>query len=167
MVPVPVPASGMTSTVYVPVKGRWLAPTKVSPPQVRVEPTAGGVSFHGRPLTSLTKQGWMEFRRTVQPVFQDPAASLNPRMQVQTTLANVLLRHRLATQATLGAAIDGLLDSVGLTCATIRRVSGPFPMLKATAENCGTFTSQIADVRHCLQGVDQSHWVVQTQMIPC
>jgi DNA mismatch repair protein MutS2 len=54
-----------------------------------------------------------------------------------------------------GRALDPLrllafaefLDSLALTCATIRRVSGPFPTLKALAENCGSFKNQIGDVR--------------------
>ena len=43
------------------------------------------------------------FRKAVQPIFQDPASSLNPRMRVDTTLSNVLLRHGLATRHTLDA----------------------------------------------------------------
>jgi DNA mismatch repair protein MutS2 len=44
-------------------------------------------------------------------------------------------------------AFAEFLDSLGLTCATIRRISGPFPTLKAIAENCGSFKGQIGEVR--------------------
>jgi DNA mismatch repair protein MutS2 len=44
-------------------------------------------------------------------------------------------------------AFAEFLDSLALTCAAIRRVSGPFPTLKALAENCGSFKNQIGDVR--------------------
>jgi DNA mismatch repair protein MutS2 len=61
----------------------------------------------------------------------------------------------LAALAVEGRALDPLrllafaefLDSLGLTCAAIRRVAGSFPLLKALAENCGSFKNQIADVR--------------------
>src|SRR5262245_39009087 len=60
----------------------------------------------------------------------------------------------VATLAVEGRALEALrllafaefLDSIALTCATIRRVSGPFPTLKAIAEHCGNFKNQIADV---------------------
>jgi ABC-type oligopeptide transport system ATPase subunit len=79
-----------------------------------IEPSAGEVAHYGRAMKSFAAADWAGFRRAVQPVFQDPASSLNPRMRVDTTLANVLLRHKLATRATLNAAIAELLNSVGL-----------------------------------------------------
>jgi len=65
------------------------------------------------------------------------------------------LESVLAALAVEGRALEPLrllafaefLDSLELTCATIRRVSGPFPTLKAIAESCGSFKHQIADVR--------------------
>ena len=76
--------------------------------------SAGDVAFEGRSLAGFTAADRAAFRKAVQPVFQDPASSLNPRMRVHTTLANVLLRHRLATRATLDGAITELLEAVGL-----------------------------------------------------
>ena len=76
--------------------------------------SAGDVSFEGRSLAGFTAADRAAFRKAVQPIFQDPASSLNPRMRVHTTLANVLLRHRLATRATLDGAITELLEAVGL-----------------------------------------------------
>ena len=77
-------------------------------------PTSGQVEFYGEPMKAFTSPDWTTFRKAVQPIFQDPASSLNPRMRVDTTLANVLLRHRLATRATLESAIADLLNAVGL-----------------------------------------------------
>lgn len=76
--------------------------------------SAGDVAFEGRSLAGFAAADRAGFRKAVQPVFQDPASSLNPRMRVHTTLANVLLHHRLATRATLDGAITELLDAVGL-----------------------------------------------------
>jgi ABC-type oligopeptide transport system ATPase subunit len=78
------------------------------------KPTSGEVAFCGQPMDAFTAPDWAAFRKAVQPIFQDPASSLNPRMRVDTTLSNVLLRHRLATRGTLDAEITELLTSVGL-----------------------------------------------------
>ena len=77
-------------------------------------PSSGEVAYYGQSIQAFTASDWATFRKSVQPIFQDPASSLNPRMKVHTTLANVLLRHKLATRATLDAAISDLLSAVGL-----------------------------------------------------
>jgi ABC-type glutathione transport system ATPase component len=82
-----------------------------------VKPTSGEVAYYGRPVDAFASADWTTFRKAVQPIFQDPASSLNPRMRVDTTLANVLRRHRLATRETLETEIAGLLTSVGLDAA--------------------------------------------------
>ena len=82
-----------------------------------IKPTSGEVGYYGQPLDAFTAPDWATFRKAVQPIFQDPASSLNPRMRVDTTLSNVLLRHRLATRDTLAAEITELLASVGLDAA--------------------------------------------------
>jgi ABC-type oligopeptide transport system ATPase subunit len=77
-------------------------------------PTSGEVAYRGCRMESFTASDWTTFRKAVQPVFQDPASSLNPRMRVDTTLSNVLRRHGLATRDTLDASIAELLAAVGL-----------------------------------------------------
>jgi ABC-type glutathione transport system ATPase component len=83
-------------------------------------PTAGTVAYQGRPVGDFTAADWLAFRKAVQPVFQDPASSLNPRMRVESTLSHVLRRHKLATRDTLDAEIVTLLASVGLDAAQFR-----------------------------------------------
>jgi peptide/nickel transport system ATP-binding protein len=82
-----------------------------------IKPTSGEVAYYGEPMGAFTAPDWATFRKAVQPIFQDPASSLNPRMRVDTTLSNVLLRHGLATRDTLAAEITELLASVGLDAA--------------------------------------------------
>jgi ABC-type oligopeptide transport system ATPase subunit len=85
-----------------------------------VKPTSGAVAYYGQPVDAFTATDWLTFRKAVQPVFQDPASSLNPRMRADTTLSNVLRRHRLATRDTLDDEITRLLASVGLDAAQFR-----------------------------------------------
>jgi ABC-type oligopeptide transport system ATPase subunit len=82
-----------------------------------VKPSSGEVAYYGQPMAGFAAPDWATFRKAVQPIFQDPASSLNPRMRVDTTLSNVLLRHGLATRDTLAAEITELLASVGLDAA--------------------------------------------------
>ena len=82
-----------------------------------IKPTSGEVAYQGRPVDAFASADWMTFRKAVQPIFQDPASSLNPRMRVDTTLANVLRRHKLATRDRFEAEITDLLASVGLDAA--------------------------------------------------
>ena len=85
-----------------------------------VKPTEGTVSYYGQPVDAFAAPDWATFRKAVQPVFQDPASSLNPRMRVDTTLSNVLRRHKLVTRDMLDAEIGGLLASVGLDAMQFR-----------------------------------------------
>jgi ABC-type oligopeptide transport system ATPase subunit len=78
------------------------------------KPSSGEIAYYGQSMSGFSAPDWATFRKAVQPVFQDPASSLNPRMRVDTTLANVLRRHRLATRVTMDGAIAELLTAVGL-----------------------------------------------------
>jgi oligopeptide/dipeptide ABC transporter ATP-binding protein len=71
---------------------------------------AGRLRFAGAPVRACRA-----YRRQVQMVFQDPFASLNPTRTVRGHLARPLLRHRVATRATLARELDRLVDEVGLT----------------------------------------------------
>jgi ABC-type dipeptide/oligopeptide/nickel transport system ATPase subunit len=62
-------------------------------------PTQGEAVYRGQPLSKLASAVRSEYRRNVQAVFQDPSASLNPRMTVEQSLGYVVRRHRLAPDA--------------------------------------------------------------------
>jgi oligopeptide/dipeptide ABC transporter ATP-binding protein len=74
-------------------------------------PVSGSVRFRGEPLTA--GRGRRE-RRRIQMVFQDPYSSLNPRMTVRQTLAELLRAHRMVPKAAVDARCRELLDLVGL-----------------------------------------------------
>jgi DNA mismatch repair protein MutS2 len=76
----------------------------------------------------------------------NPPFSLQAPDDLQQLVAALAVEGRALEPLRLMAFAD-FLDSVGLTCATIRRVSGPYPTLKTIAEGCGSFKSQIAEVR--------------------
>jgi DNA mismatch repair protein MutS2 len=76
----------------------------------------------------------------------NPAFALNAPADLEAMLAALAIEGRALEPLRLLAFAE-FLDSLGLTCATIRRVSGPYPFLKALADSCGSFKNQIADVR--------------------
>lgn len=78
------------------------------------KPTSGEVSYRGTSLSKLRATQRRIFRRNVQAVFQDPSASLNPRMQIEHTLGYVIRRHGLASPTEQRNFIAGHLGAVGL-----------------------------------------------------
>jgi oligopeptide/dipeptide ABC transporter ATP-binding protein len=78
------------------------------------EPTAGEIRFEGRALHSLDGEGLRRYRRSVQAVFQDPFASLNPRMRVGAIIAEPLVTNESLPGAEVRQRIARLLDMVGL-----------------------------------------------------
>jgi oligopeptide/dipeptide ABC transporter ATP-binding protein len=79
-----------------------------------VEPTAGEVSFEGRDILSLDRGELRGMRRKMQIIFQDPYASLNPRMTVGKIVAEPLEIHSIAEGAELEDRVADLLKQVGL-----------------------------------------------------
>ncbi len=78
------------------------------------EPTGGRVLFKGKDVQQLKGEELKGFRRAVQVVFQDPFASLNPRMNVFSTLSEPLRIHGVMPKRELRDHVAGLLDTVGL-----------------------------------------------------
>ena len=78
------------------------------------EPTAGVLRFEGADLTSLDAAGRRRYRRGIQAVFQDPFASLNPRMRVGAIIMEPLITHERLSAADVRKRLERLLDLVGL-----------------------------------------------------
>ena len=79
-----------------------------------IEPTGGAVRFDGRELTALPAEELRQARRQMQMIFQDPYASLNPRMSVGQVIREPLDLHRLGDRAERRRRVRELLDLVGL-----------------------------------------------------
>lgn len=77
-------------------------------------PTAGAVHFDGKSLGAMSRREIKDYRRQVQAVFQDPYASLNPRLTVRRIITEPILAHYRQDRATLNARVAELLDIVGL-----------------------------------------------------
>jgi oligopeptide/dipeptide ABC transporter ATP-binding protein len=79
-----------------------------------LDPTAGRVLLEGVDLTALGDEDLRRRRRDVQMVFQDPTASLNPRLSVAATVDEPLMLHTPLTGSARRARVDEVLDEVGL-----------------------------------------------------
>ncbi|MGO4397011.1 ABC transporter ATP-binding protein [Achromobacter sp. PAB15] len=88
-------------------------------------PTAGRIEFDGQDITKLNERQMLPWRRRMQIVFQDPYASLNPRMTVAEILGEALDTHKLA-QHRRSARIGELLERVGLNADHSRRYPHEF-----------------------------------------
>src|SRR5438132_1952314 len=79
-----------------------------------IEPTSGEITFDGRDVLSMGKRELRELRREMQIVFQDPYASLNPRMRVGDIIAEPLVIHEIGTRKERREHAAELLTKVGL-----------------------------------------------------
>src|SRR5262249_12667852 len=89
-------------------------------------PDAGRVLLGGVELTALPRRALRRQRRRVQIVFQDPFASLNPRLTVRSTLTEVLRVHDLVPRGDAARRVDELLDLVGLPPSAAARYPSDF-----------------------------------------
>ena len=79
------------------------------------DPTAGKIEFNGRDITHLRRRELREIRSEMQIVFQDPYASLNPRMTVRDIVSEPLVIHHRGRGKGGRARVDELLRVVGLS----------------------------------------------------
>lgn len=91
-----------------------------------IEPTAGVVKFDGVDVVGLNKNQLREYRRKMQIIFQDPFASLNPRMTVGDIIGEALQIHQLAMGSARTPRIVELLQKVGLPADAMRRYPHEF-----------------------------------------
>ncbi|MBT5104878.1 MAG: ABC transporter ATP-binding protein [Porticoccaceae bacterium] len=88
--------------------------------------TAGSIYFDGTELNTLSAAKLVPWRRKMQMIFQDPYASLNPRMTVYQTLAEPLLYHGLANARNIDQQVQQLMDDVGLARSSMRKYPHEF-----------------------------------------
>jgi len=91
-----------------------------------VDAQSGKVLLEGKNLLKLSASDLKKSRRDFQMIFQDPYASLNPRMTVFDTLAEPLLTHKLATRKNVLEQVNQLMDDVGLDRRFVRKYPHEF-----------------------------------------
>ena len=92
-----------------------------------IEPTSGEVWFEGKNVTTAGKEELRALARDMQIIFQDPYASLNPRMTVSAIVGEALTIHKLAkTEQDYDDRIVQLLETVGLSADHMRRYPHEF-----------------------------------------
>ncbi|MBO4393537.1 MAG: dipeptide ABC transporter ATP-binding protein [Spirochaetales bacterium] len=79
-----------------------------------IEPTSGQILFKGQDISGYTQKQMMPLRHEMQMVFQDPYASLNPRMSVIDIVTDPLIEHKIITRAQKQEKARELLETVGL-----------------------------------------------------
>ncbi len=90
-----------------------------------IPPTEGKVEFLGEELTSLSVSQMRLRRKSIQMIFQDPSASLNPLMTIGDSIADALLIHGLATKQEASERVKEMLARVGLS--PVDRFYGRYP----------------------------------------
>jgi oligopeptide/dipeptide ABC transporter ATP-binding protein len=78
------------------------------------KPTSGEILFHGADLAKASSTALHAYRREAQAVFQDPYSSLNPRLRVNTIIAEPLMAHGIGDRASQRQRVAEVLDVVGL-----------------------------------------------------
>ncbi len=91
-----------------------------------LEPTGGTLFFEGQDITRWSYKELRPLKRHMQMIFQDPYGSLNPRMTIETILAEALLFHKMVDKIGLSKRIDELLDLAGLSKAVRRKYPHEF-----------------------------------------
>ncbi len=86
-------------------------------------PTSGTVTFDGHDIATLNRAAAKTFRRRVQPVFQNPYASLDPMYSVYRTIEEPLRTHGIGDRVERQRAVRELLDQVALPSSVLRRFS--------------------------------------------
>jgi len=90
------------------------------------EMTAGNIIFDSKDTSKMNRKAYLNFSRNIQMVFQDPYASLNPRMTVERTLMDPLNIHKIGTKEERQERVKELLDLVGLDRRYLKRYPHEF-----------------------------------------
>ncbi|MDE0529342.1 MAG: ATP-binding cassette domain-containing protein [Truepera sp.] len=91
-----------------------------------IEPTSGEILFEGTDIAKLPKSQLREYRKEMQIIFQDPFASLNPRMTVGDIIGEALQIHNLARGKAREERVADLLEKTGLAAGHMRRYPHEF-----------------------------------------
>ncbi|MBE8222041.1 MAG: ABC transporter ATP-binding protein [Bdellovibrionales bacterium] len=90
------------------------------------EPTSGDVLFYGKNITKLNKTEMRDMRKKIQIIFQDPYASLNPRMTIGSAIMEPMIIHSLGTRNQRIKKTESLLERMNLPASVMNRYPHEF-----------------------------------------
>ncbi len=90
------------------------------------DPDHGRIVFDGVDITDMRERRLRPYRRRMQMIFQDPFASLDPRMKVGDIVSEPLRVHRIGTRAEIRTRVSSLLEAVGLPASAANRYPAQF-----------------------------------------
>src|ERR671920_1411451 len=90
------------------------------------EPTGGRVLYNGKDLAHLPQKSMREQRKHLQMIFQDPYASLNPRMTVGNIIGEPIRTFGLANGQSVNERVESLMETVGLSRRFVKRYPHEF-----------------------------------------
>jgi len=91
-----------------------------------IDPDGGRIQFDGQDITHLGSKALKPVRRRLQMIFQDPYASLDPRMSVGRIIAEPLTAHKIGSRTEIAAKVASLIDAVGLPPDAADRLPAQF-----------------------------------------
>ncbi|GAA5541807.1 MULTISPECIES: ABC transporter ATP-binding protein [Brucella] len=91
-----------------------------------LQPTSGNIVIDGQDVTRLGASQLREMRRNAQMIFQDPFASLNPRIRIGAAIAEPILAHKMMGKGQARARVAELLEQVGLSASIADRFPHEF-----------------------------------------
>ncbi|NQT59262.1 MAG: dipeptide ABC transporter ATP-binding protein [Bacteroidetes bacterium] len=90
------------------------------------KPTSGSVIYKDTDLAPLSRKNMVKYRKSLQIIFQDPYASLNPRMTIGNIISEAMIYHGIVSKAERQKRVEELLELVGLRTYFIRRYPHEF-----------------------------------------
>ncbi|MCX8031011.1 MAG: ATP-binding cassette domain-containing protein [Thermodesulfovibrionales bacterium] len=91
-----------------------------------IEPTSGEIYFKGKNIFTFKKNQLMEYRKAVQIIFQDPFASLNPRMRIIDILSEPFKIHKIVEKERIESKISQMLNMVGMSTDILNKYPHEF-----------------------------------------
>ena len=130
-----------------------------------IPPTAGAVILAGRNLAELQGDELRKARSQFQMIFQDPYASLNPRMTVYDALAEAIQSHKDAPRRELPGRVSALMEKVGLSPRYIKKYPHEFSggqRQRVAIARCLTLSPEVLVLDEAVSALDVS---VQAQVL--
>ena len=129
------------------------------------EPSSGQVIFNGEDFTALSQRELKERRRKIQMIFQDPYASLNPRMSIEKILSEPFELHKVGTPEERHTWVRELLEIVGLPAEASQRYPHEFSGGQRQRVGIARALALSPDVIICDEAVSALDVSIQSQVL--